>query len=1786
MAFPGNNYAPPSVYTRTLFENPFNGSVDSLKIPVFIGEGNEYLVRRNLELVRGSSAFIDQRRVNEDMTGRAVVNIAATGAITLGAWDGALTKLQVANLPIVTGAGTGTVSNSRNDVSVTIDGNPIVVLSVDGTTGVVELAQAPLAGAVVKVSYFFNRMDTLITDDVSDQVTATTAFIQASKGTQDVNAQTAGTAVLDIYADVLGPNGEVVVENNNSLNLIVDGVEQSITIPVNATYTMAQLANAIAAVVPGISLTASTFINNLGLSTLQLNADQDITILSGTANAILGLVANSASVRTKTFYTFQGPLVTGDNGGVTTTDPSHVVAMVNGSQIIPSAVDGASRAVTLPVAPPVGATVTLRYYFNSWQDTFDFLENSGVTSIQSVGPVPDNSDFIQGSDYLLKDDKILWGSAWSVEAVEASAGAEQFDDTQISGTLIDNRTYLSPATAIVSSSGGLSSASQRDFLLPYTPTLGNGRDTPLGSSLFQTVSNGRIDLPVNRPDVVTAYWGFGIQDALGRGPVTVLKVEGNVISLGENVPPGADVFATFYYNRLTDETYTLTNTLAGVSGVGTYEVTTLSGANVLGASYSSASKGAALVGTTIVFPSGSELSPDVRFEGVSDTLFTGPVEETVTVQFAAREPTPAKWTSPGAAPYYFIDGQSHRARINIDNAAGSVDPDGAGAGTEALGIDLSDPTSFGAGFFASLVGNEIEYTGEPAGGIGASVVGESYSLLTSEDLVLFIDGVQIDVNVPATAAAGADDASNFVANINLAANGGAGVATGPGAGLNTMDISASGLEHVLDANYFVGWKITIGDTTTSITAGTTATITAHDATGAITVDVNWPGGAAAAADEFRIYNPDTMAQMKSAASFGGSTLITVGQHDTVRFEYVGDTSGGFASGDCVIAAGTYANASDLATAVQAAVNGVNGFDIGTAWAGPGVAFSGAQAEVAADGNGKMVLKFQNAGQDENASFRWLVPTTAVGTYFHVLAGLVAGSPAAATDGALLLNAEVARLAPVNYPTTVRLHDRIVLRNRIRPDGDNTSISGHDMEGQMELRVGAGTGNTKAGFENGMFGQGGHRAAVTPASLLATIGSAGGQDSGGTGFPQLTFYDGTGAKGQNDTLRFVIDGVSVEVVFGSSAAGTAVDIGPVSTAGSVTAQILTALTANGLSASNLSDEAMGFRLLSAVYDSTSQVVIGDGNANGTLNLTEGDISLRTPVTAQKLVSALNGNREDDFTDFRLDFTSVQGAANPMFASQAVALMQKDVAGNEFLFIQSLELGTASVVTVRDPVVGAVVTNSWLFSGTGLNAVDLDGAVGEAGISGFFVTSNKVTGSGSANDSLLNTAGTGVGSDGVVGQTYRDRVTGLSFTILPQNFHDNPTGPWAPYPTGATATFAFVVSKSHTTNANLPVRTIPGFELKVANTLDIGVGDTAAVQTYERGGEEPAVGDVFYATYVYSKESFESAYYTKLSSIEAAYGGISSDNPVTLAAFLAALNGAVLMGIKQVPKAAGSNFAALETYRSAIEDLEGVQPGQINPDIITPLRGDSTDLYVLLKRSNEIQSSIRYKSERTSIIGMSSGNDAKSAQALAGMLSSDRMRLVYPDTAIISLTDAFNQTRQETVDGTMLAAALAGSIVSPNVDVATPWTGRQLVGFAQLGRLLDAVEQNQTAAMGVTVIEEKPPFMRVRHGLTTDMSNILRKTPTVRLISDEVQRLARAVLANFIGVKFMPGILTQVEGRLAMMLKSLVAQQIIAAYTGVKAKTAPDDPTVAEVEAFYQPVFPLLYIVLTFHLRASL
>ena len=180
---PLGTYVPPGVYSRTLTEATLASLIPGLRIPMLVGIGQEELEQYDLELVRGSSSTLDQQILNEDIAARWVVDDTNPQNLVLGANNGTRTRFVVRNFPIVSGDGTGTTTNTRTDVSVTVNGTPVVVRTLTGATGLVKLAQAPLVTDVGRCTYYFDRTDTLITDDVSAQVPATTAFIKKVRWT-------------------------------------------------------------------------------------------------------------------------------------------------------------------------------------------------------------------------------------------------------------------------------------------------------------------------------------------------------------------------------------------------------------------------------------------------------------------------------------------------------------------------------------------------------------------------------------------------------------------------------------------------------------------------------------------------------------------------------------------------------------------------------------------------------------------------------------------------------------------------------------------------------------------------------------------------------------------------------------------------------------------------------------------------------------------------------------------------------------------------------------------------------------------------------------------------------------------------------------------------------------------------------------------------------------------------------------------------------------------------------------------------------------------------------------------------------------------------------------------------------------------------------------------------------------------------------------------------------------------------------------------------------------------
>ncbi len=1411
-------YVPPGVYTRTLTEANVANIVAGLRIPFVIGVGQETLEQDDLELVRGSSATLDQQIVHEDVSLQWIVNATNPNNLILGAQNGTRTQFVVRNFPIVDGSGIGRVTNNPQTVTVTVNGTPVSVSQVNGAKGIVTLQVPTQPTDHVLVTYFFHRGDTSFTDDVSAQVTTTNASLIAPG--------------YETYAIVTGQNDQFIVTVNG-------GSPATVVFP-QGSLTAANLVTSINAAAIA-NLSASVFTDSAGLNHLQLTAPQSIIIGTGTANGVLGWVANTQTNRNATFRVFQRPIVDGSGGGVTTTDTSKVVVKVNNVQVIPTAVDGANGLVTLAFPPAPGSTVSIQYFANTWQNTFDYLPNSLVTTVLRCGISPGRSDFIQNVDFVVSNPTadtsiISWGTSFTVAAGTTSTGSTPFNSSQITGLLVDSKYWLATCTPVTNTQVIPAVVSTTQFVLPEIPTTGNGRNSTLGPTLFATVTNGRQNLITNRPDLIIAYAGRGLRDARNRPLQKVIAVDGvsRTITLQNPIPPDWTVFATFYYNHIHDDTYLLTSTVPGPVGTGQYTVTDSASGLLLYQILFGAKTG---ISEVIQWPRGAETIPDAFHTG-SGT----PVSEVVTVTFSMEPAANAAFTNRNAEPY-----------------------------------NLFSPSS------ATWVTN--------------------------------VNGVPTTTNL--AAAAPAVVVSGHVTPIQSGIN--AGKISIPASPGNVLNVLVDGTPYAI--------TLTPGFLTP----------------GAIVTQINavlLANGVAA----FAQIGPST-----------GDVLFTI-----TSATIPGALPGGFDSVSTV-------------KINQGTVEPLLGF-----------------------------RTFQSASGTTGAINK---PATLLGT----------------------------AVGPFNI--TTGLNDQFIL--------------------------------TVNGIQYTVTLPGG--AAVTAAAVAAAIDAV----------PGLA---------------------------GVATVGTLLNINKI-------------------------------RLTSPTNNAQSAITIGNGSANAVLGFTQNQVASQTQVHAQEIVDELLN----------------QG----LVAAGAIAYVDP-INGGNYITFESLAVGAAaSSIGFGNSANSAFnpTTNVGLTPG-------VDGDNGEDPQEIFTVTSNA----GAA----------GSHGTGIPGQTYTDATTGLRFTILPAQ-----TGTYDPG-----GSFTLLVSQTFQVNPARPWYSIPGLETTVSNTVGVFAGDTGTIQTFNPSGVSPGIGDFYFLSYQYMKQDFSPAIYRQLTSIEAAFGTVSAANRVSLAAYLAILNGSLLVGVLQVLKVPNTGQASDQSFINAIQQLQTPLPGNIKPDIITPL-ATSTAVYAFLTQSCEVMSTIQNQSERMGFIGFASGTVPTTVQSVAQSLVSNRIVAYYPDSSIITLTDELGNAVESVVDGTFFAAAVSGAVVSPAVDVATPYTRRRIQGFTSIPRVLDPVTANQTAVSGVTLLDDLGNgFIRIRQGLTTNMQSVLTRLPSVTQIADFVQQQSRAALDQFVGTKFLATRTNEVNVTMTGLFKQLVQAEIVGAFTGISSNIDPNDPTVLQFEAFYQPIFPLEYLVLTFNLRAQI
>src|SRR5271170_7997087 len=101
------SYAPPGVYTQVILQTNAAPTLGTPRIPVIIGEGQQYFNANNVELFRGSSSVQDDQSVNENISNQ-VTGLSRT--------------FQTSFYPVTDGSGRGVTTNNPQYVQAeTID---------------------------------------------------------------------------------------------------------------------------------------------------------------------------------------------------------------------------------------------------------------------------------------------------------------------------------------------------------------------------------------------------------------------------------------------------------------------------------------------------------------------------------------------------------------------------------------------------------------------------------------------------------------------------------------------------------------------------------------------------------------------------------------------------------------------------------------------------------------------------------------------------------------------------------------------------------------------------------------------------------------------------------------------------------------------------------------------------------------------------------------------------------------------------------------------------------------------------------------------------------------------------------------------------------------------------------------------------------------------------------------------------------------------------------------------------------------------------------------------------------------------------------------------------------------------------------------------------------------------------------------------------------------------------------------------------------------------------------
>ncbi len=392
----------------------------------------------------------------------------------------------------------------------------------------------------------------------------------------------------------------------------------------------------------------------------------------------------------------------------------------------------------------------------------------------------------------------------------------------------------------------------------------------------------------------------------------------------------------------------------------------------------------------------------------------------------------------------------------------------------------------------------------------------------------------------------------------------------------------------------------------------------------------------------------------------------------------------------------------------------------------------------------------------------------------------------------------------------------------------------------------------------------------------------------------------------------------------------------------------------------------------------------------------------------------------------------------------------------------------------------------------------------------------------------------------------------------------------------------------------IRAIPGvrFSLEVRDLSKLSDGDNITFVVHGTViGMSPQETTTYYVSYKYRKaeEDYAPVMYNDYDDIVKEYGNYdvaasgSVVNSISLGAEIAFLN-----GVNSIVCMQAKNDSDYE-INAAIDKLKRTTNGIDNINTIVPLT-TSPNVGVHLINHVDLMSSYENAKERMGYLA--AGLDqpiskiAVSGDLTLGMVetaktyNNERIVYVTPNSLIKDVKDLRTGVINERLIPACYAAVAVASIGLSH-DPAEPLTNKSISGFKRLSSALMESEKNQLAEAGCLVLDQRGNRIFIRHGVTTDPTEVNSSEITLVQIKDYVINAIRISTADlYVGKKNKPSIVSDITYTIQSILGQFITQEIILGFSGLSIKRSKEDPRQIDVNFEIEAVYPLNYISISF------